>query len=622
MNDHDGMEPTNGAQPSVPRATAELSLLIDNGSAWTKASVVGRTRGRWRIVAHAAQPSDWDEAVLIATLGDRARESVDHRLRDAVIEIINAAPRISCHTPARPGRLAIAAVSGEVSGAAARRAAESAGWTVVESVAADDGRRLPERLATLGAAEVDAWLLVGGFNDARPEQALESAAVVAAARGGGRSLVVWAGSAALEADVARLFDPGVLRTVANPRPSATEEDLGPLRHHLEELLDRLVESGGTRNLAPIGFRRTIAEIAREEHLRVAGVDLGARYATWVMADGTATPVAAESRVFASGGLGSPAPGGAGIGRLARSLSIPIDELAVADTMQNMRARPGTIPMSDEELAVTHGVARMRLAALADHHGSEPVDLLIGAGQVLAAAPTPMHAMELLLDGARPPGVTQLAIDVAGVLAPLGSLPDGEIGEGIGVLRDDLLVPLGTTVVTRGGRPGQMAMRVRLHRTGWPDPEPIELRTGEVQVLPLPRGERAQLEIELEPGIALPAPRRANHAHVEVSGGVVGLIIDARDVPFQLPRRVDDRREVLARWHQQLMNEPMLSRPAEGPARPPSRRELLRRFSIGPVTWRRAAAPDEENGSDEPDASEMVDGKDIEDATLPGRRKPQ
>ena len=38
---------------------AEMSLLTDVGSAWTKAAVVARTRGRWRIAAHAAQPTGW-----------------------------------------------------------------------------------------------------------------------------------------------------------------------------------------------------------------------------------------------------------------------------------------------------------------------------------------------------------------------------------------------------------------------------------------------------------------------------------------------------------------------------------------------------------------------------------
>jgi hypothetical protein len=582
MSDHEPMltaAPT--AHDAAPRPTAETSLLLDIGSAWTKANVVGRTRGRWRIVAHAAQPTKWGEQALLGVLTERMREAVDRRLHDEVPAILEAAARITCHTPARPGRLGVAAVTAEVSGAAARSAAESAGWVVVELAAADDGRSLPERLSTLAAADVDAWLVVGGFDDARPEQALEAAALVAAARRGGRTPVIWAGSAALTEDVAACFEPGVVRAIPNPRPDAATEDLAPLRHHLEELLDRLVESGGTRNLAPIGFRRTIEEIAREDRLRVLGVDLGARYATWAFADGSLDPVAVESRVYAAGGMASPSLGTtSAIGRLARSMALPVDELAIADTLQNMRARPASLPFSEEELQVVHGAARLRLSALAEDRLPDPVDLLIGSGRVLAAAPTPMRAMRIILDGLRPLGVTQIALDGAGVLAPLGSLPDDEIAEGIGVLRDDLLVPLGTAVVTRGGRSGQLAIRAHLHRVGWPDPETIEVRAGQVLVMPLPRGERAELEIELEGGATLPAPRRTHHLRAEVTGGAVGVVLDARDAPLQLPRRLDDRREVIAGWLETLLREPVPGRRPEARTEREAARRGLRRFRVG------------------------------------------
>ena len=69
----------------------------------------------------------------------------------------------------------------------------------------------------------------------------------------------------------------------------------------------------------------------------------------------------------------------------------------------------------------------------------------------------MRAMRIILDGLRPLGVTQIALDGAGVLAPLGSLPDDEIAEGIGVLRDDLLVPLGD-----GGRHPRRTIRTARH----------------------------------------------------------------------------------------------------------------------------------------------------------------
>ncbi len=540
--------------PRHDPATAELSLLVDVGSAWTKAVVVARARGRWRIAAHAAQPTAWGEEELVNALVARLASATDRRVADRLAELLGAAPRIACHTPRRAGRIGLAAVSTELSGASARRAAESAGWMVAEAATADDGRSLDERLSALQAADVDAWLLTGGFDDGRADQALEMAGLVAAARGASQSPVVWAGSAALVDEVALLFEPGALQTVANPRPSAGVEDPLPLRHMLEGLLQRLVEPGGVRQLTPVSFRRAVAELARASERRVLGVDLGARYASWVLADDDGS---AESRIFAGGGLSaSSLVGPGGPARLARMLPLAIDELAVADALQNLRARPGTLPQTEDELAIMHAAARQLLAQGASDEGEiSGIDLLIGSGRTLAAAPRPGQAAQLLLDGVRPLGVTELAIDAAGAVSPLGALDDAEIREGFAMLRDDLLTPLGAAVVSRGGRAGQLAMRVTVHRAGWPTAGPFDLRNGQLQLLPLGRGQSAELEIELEPGVSLGSPRRAKRAQVTVSGGALGLILDARDVPLALPRRADDRRAVLASWRDAFAREP-------------------------------------------------------------------
>lgn len=546
---------TDESRAAMTTAT-ELSLLVDVGSAWTKASVVARSGGRWRIAAHAAQPTEWGDDELIRTLAARLAGSADPRLTTRLAALLSDAPRIDCHTPTRPGRIALAALSAELSGRAARRAAEAAGWVVAEAVTADDGRSVAERLSDLQSAEVDAWLIAGGFDASSGEGAMEMAGLVAAARGGGRSPVVWAGSAALTDRVAALFDRGVVRQVANPRPSAVREDPTPLRRHLEALIERLEEPAGVRGLAPVGFRRSVAELARVGGLRVGAADLGARYATWVVADPTGH---GRSRVLAAGGLASPlltAPGGAS--RIAHSIAVAVDELAVADTLQNLRARPGSLPQTEEELAIVHGAARLLLAELAvDGSAPDGIDLLIGAGRTIAAAPTPAQAMHMLLDGVRPLGITQLAIDVAGVLAPLGALGDDEIAEGLGMLRDDLLTPLGAAVVTRGGRPGHPVMRVTVHRTGWATIGPVEVRAGQVQLLPLGRGQAADLEIEIDSAATLGSPRPSRQIRASVIGGAVGLVLDARDVPLVLPRRTDDRRAVLASWRDTLGREPVL-----------------------------------------------------------------
>jgi hypothetical protein len=544
-----------------PRATAELSLLIDVGSAWTKASVIARSRGRWRIAAHAAQPTGWDIEELWATLAHRLAAGGDRRLHDRLLGLVSEAPRIECHTPGRPAQLALAAVSRDVSGAAARRAAESAGWVVAELATMDDDRSLAARLGALQSASVDGWLLAGGFDDARSEQALEMAALVAAARDGGRSPVIWAGSSLLADEVTALFEPGAVSVVPNPRPRPDRPAPAPLREHLETLLQEIVEPGGSIHLAPISFRRAVTALARASSIRILGVDVGARYANWVLSDADGST---ESRIFASGGLSSPSlTGPGGPTRLTRGIPYAMDELAVADALQNLRARPGTLPQTDDELAVTHGAVRSLLGQMSADEGGAGVDLIIGSGRTLSSIPNPGQAAQLLLDGLRPLGVTQLAIDPAGALAPLGSLDDLEIGEGIATVRDDLIVPIGASVVCRGGRTGQVAMRVTMHRTGWPPLGPIDVRAGSVQLVPLGRGQSAELEIELEGDVSLGTARRTRHARSAVQGGSVGLILDARDVPLVVPRRSDDRRAVLASWRDVFLREPhMPSAPVE------------------------------------------------------------
>jgi hypothetical protein len=551
--------------PARPPTSAEMTLLVDAGSAWTKAAVVARSRGRWRLVAHDAQPTIWGEETLRDTLAARIAPSADRRVAERVRELLAGAPRISCHTPRRAGRLALAAVSDELSGASARRAAESAGWTIEVMATADDGRSLTERLAALQEVDVDAWLLAGGFETGRADQALEMAGLVAAARGGSGAPVLWAGASSLGDEVALLFEPEALTVVANARPSAAEEDPLPLRHALEDLLQRAIEPAGTRQHTPVAFRRSVAQLARATGRRIVGVDIGSHYLTWVRSDEEG---AAESRVFAAGGLASARQATGGPGRLARWMPMAIDELAVADALQNLNARPATLPQTEDELAIVHAAVRQQLGLALEADGVagvelDGIDLLIGAGRSLAAAPRPAQAAQMLVDGVRPLGVTQLALDAAGILPPLGALDDAEIGEGMGVLRDDLLVPLGTSVVVRGGRPGQLVMRVSIHRTGWPTIGPLDLRSGQLQVVPLARGHDAELEIELHNGASLGGPRRARHATANAMGGVVGLILDARGVPLGLPRRTDDRRAVLASWRDVFGREASL--PAIEPA---------------------------------------------------------
>jgi hypothetical protein len=535
----------------TPVVGTELALLVDVGSAWAKAGVIGKVRGRWRLVAHAAQPTSWGPNELRRALLDQLAAAADPRLGDRLDDLLGSANRIECHTARRPARVAIVAVSREMSGGTARRTAESAGWQVTEVVTFDDGRTLADRLGTLQATDVDAWLIAGGFDGTRSPRAVEAAALVAAVRRPGSGPVIWAGSSDLAETVIGLFEPGAASSVPNVRPDARHDDAAPLRARLVEVLREVASPEDEAHMAAVAFPRAVGALAAATGLRIMAVDLGARSATRAVGepDGTVT-----SRSHARGGLAGTILAHGAAARVARLAGDAGDEPTVADLLQTLRARPATVPQTVEELSATHAAARVQIAALLEDDLPEPLDLVIGAGRTIGMAPHPGQAARILLDGVRPVGVTQLAVDAASVLGPLGSLPDDEIREGLTLLGEDLLVPLGTAIVSRGGDPGRVAMRVSVHRPGWPSPAPIEVRTGQLQVVALGRGQEAEVQIETAPGVTLGATRRSPRVSAVVTGGSVGLILDARGIPIALPRRGDDRRAVIAGWRDSLQRE--------------------------------------------------------------------
>jgi hypothetical protein len=528
----------------------ELAILLDVGSAWAKAGVIGRVRGDWRLIAHAAQPTAWGSRELRGALVEQLARAGDPRLTGRYEEMLATANRIECHTAREVGRLAVVAVSRELSGSAARRAAEAAGWEVAELVTLDDGKTLAERISTLQAAEVHAWLVAGGFEGAGSPRAMEAAALVAATRPIGKGPVVWAGTSQLTDEVVRLFEADAVTVVANPRADARREDPTALRDHLRALRGSVVKEDES-HLVSAALPRAVGELARRGGLRVLAVDIGARAAIAALAEPDGSVAV---RLHAGGGLAGVARTPGASSRVARLAGDAGDEPAVADLLETIRARPATLPETAEDLAATQAAARVAIAAIVEEAATGSVDLLVGSGRTLAAAPHPGQAARMLLDGVRPIGVTQLAVDAASLLGPLGSLPDDELGEGLALLAGDVLAPLGTAVVTRGGEPGAPAMRVTAHRAGWPAIGPIPVRVGQLQVLALPAGQTAELTIEPAAGVSLGAARRSPRIQAQATGGAVGIILDARGVPLGLPRRAEDRRAVIEGWRDALQRE--------------------------------------------------------------------
>ncbi|MGD0123274.1 MAG: hypothetical protein ABSC46_12025 [Candidatus Limnocylindrales bacterium] len=178
------------------------------------------------------------------------------------------------------------------------------------------------------------------------------------------------------------------------------------------------------------------------------------------------------------------------------------------------------------------------------------ELLIAAGGVFAALPPSVVALALA-DLVRRPGVSQIAIDQARLLGPLGAIEDeSERRRVIANLADDILMPAGGLILPAGVRPGRSAGQIRLKDSA--STSEIELHPGAVQVIDLPPGRTGRADLEFRDAVRM--PQRAHQFSVEVGGGLGGLLVDLRDIPMRISDRPDSRRAALDAWQRGMWPE--------------------------------------------------------------------
>ena len=99
----------------------------------------------------------------------------------------------------------------------------------------------------------------------------------------------------------------------------------------------------------------------------------------------------------------------------------------------------------------------------------------------------------------------------------------------------------------GLRSGKSAGRVAVR--GSVGETELELVPGGLELVDLPPGERAVVELRFQDPVVL-GPK-ARHFAMEVTGGLGGLLVDLRDVPLRLPDRLERRRDLLHAWQSAL-----------------------------------------------------------------------
>ena len=78
-------------------------------------------------------------------------------------------------------------------------------------------------------------------------------------------------------------------------------------------------------------------------------------------------------------------------------------------------------------------------------------------------------------------------------------------------------------------------------------EEKEILFGDIELLPLPAGEKASLEIRPERHFDIGLGQPGRGAVAQVEGGLLGVIIDARGRPLRLPGDDLERQQQLQQW---------------------------------------------------------------------------
>ncbi len=192
-----------------------------------------------------------------------------------------------------------------------------------------------------------------------------------------------------------------------------------------------------------------------------------------------------------------------------------------------------IPVTEAGISAMHDALQDLLAGCAEQELTADVIVATGALARCGSWSTPALT---LLNGIRPAGVVQLALDAAGIVGPLSSLARAFPEAASEVFERHALTGLGAAVCPRGSlRAGAKAVDVRWRVGDRPDQQRL-IKAGELVRLAVPPGERVSLTLHPSREVDVGLGRPGVAASATVDGGRVGLIVDAREAAAKSQRR--------------------------------------------------------------------------------------
>lgn len=580
-------------------------LATDCGSTTTKAILIEKKGEEYRLVVRGEAPTTVEAPFEDVTKGvlnsvREVEELSGTKILDGenIIKGVKDKEGVDFYvsTSSAGGglQMMVAGVVLTMTAESAARAALGAGAIVMDVIASNDGRLPHQKIERIRNLRPDMILLSGGIDGGTISHVVELAELIKAADprprfGIGYQLpVIYAGNKdARDFIINTLKEKSELVIVENLRPILERENLNPARNKIhDQFMEHVMaHAPGYKNLmtitdvpimpTPGAVGLLVETVAKKEKIAAIGVDIG----------GATTDVFSVFQgVFnrtVSANLGmsysiSNVLAETGIENIMRWLPEDIEEKTLRNRIRNKMIRPTTIPSALEDLKLEQAIAREALRLAFEQHknmavglkgvqqertisdafsqsmtGESLIDLMslnliIGSGGALSHSPRRHQAALMTIDAFLPEGITRLAVDSIFMMPHLGVLSTVHEKSATEVFNKDCLIPLGFCIAPLGiGKEGQKVITIKFQGKD-EKPKEVVVKFGEIKLLPLSQQEEVKIMLHPEKGFDV-GEGRGKSLEATVSGGVVGLVIDCRGRPFNLPENKGKRMEKLNEW---------------------------------------------------------------------------
>lgn len=580
-------------------------LATDCGSTTTKAILIEKKGEEYRLVVRGEAPTtveapfeDVTKGVLNSVREVEELSGIKVLDGENIIKGVKDKEGVDFYvsTSSAGGglQMMVAGVVLTMTAESAARAALGAGAIVMDVIASNDGRLPHQKIERIRNLRPDMILLSGGIDGGTISHVVELAELIKAADprprfGIGYKLpVIYAGNKdARDIIINTLKEKTELVIVENLRPILERENLNPARNKIhDQFMEHVMaHAPGYKDLmtmtdvpimpTPGAVGLLVETVAKKEKIAAIGVDIG----------GATTDVFSVFQgVFnrtVSANLGmsysiSNVLAETGIENIMRWLPEDIEEKTLRNRIRNKMIRPTTIPSALEDLKLEQAIAREALRLAFEQHknmavglkgvqqertisdafsqsmtGESLIDLMslnliIGSGGALSHSPRRHQAALMTIDAFLPEGITRLAVDSIFMMPHLGVLSTVHEKSATEVFNKDCLIPLGFCIAPLGvGKEGQKVITIKLQRKD-EKPKEVVVKFGEIKLLPLSQHEEAKIMLHPEKGFDV-GEGRGKSLEATVFGGVVGLVIDCRGRPFNLPENKGKRMEKLNEW---------------------------------------------------------------------------